>query len=253
MKTAILIPARYASTRLPGKPLLRETGKYLIQHVYERACQARCAGLVIVATDDDRIADAVREFGGRVEMTRPDHPSGTDRVAEVARRIAADVVINLQGDEPLIDPASLDLLPELLRRDPDADMATLAVPIRSAEQWHDPTCVKVVRDACGRALYFSRSPIPFARDAQPDFTRQPPLYLQHLGLYAYRRRFLLSLASLPPEPLEEVEKLEQLRALALGRRIHVGVVEHAGRGVDTPADYERFVALYRQSTPAQAA
>jgi 3-deoxy-manno-octulosonate cytidylyltransferase (CMP-KDO synthetase) len=253
MKTAILIPARYASTRLPGKPLLRATGKYLIQHVYERACQARCAGLVLVATDDDRVADAVREFGGRVEMTSPEHLSGTDRIAEVARRIAADVIINLQGDEPLIDPASLDLLPELLHRDPEADMATLAAPITSAEQWHDPACVKVVRDACGRALYFSRSPIPFARDGAPDFTREPPLYLQHLGLYAYRRRFLMSLASLPPEPLEEVEKLEQLRALALGRRIHVGVVAHAGRGVDTPADYERFVAWYRQSMPAVAA
>jgi 3-deoxy-manno-octulosonate cytidylyltransferase (CMP-KDO synthetase) len=253
MKTAILIPARYASARLPGKPLLRATGKYLIQHVYERARQARSAGLVIVATDDERIAAAVREFGGRVEMTRPDHPSGTDRIAEVARRLDAEVVVNLQGDEPLVEPSSLDLLPELLRRDPDADMATLAVPITSEEQWRDPACVKVVRDACGRALYFSRSPIPFVRDRAPDFAQQPPLFLQHLGLYAYRRRFLLSLSQLPPEPLEELEKLEQLRVLSLGRRIHVGIVEHAGHGVDTPAEYERFVRLYLQSQQAHAA
>ncbi|HYT94169.1 MAG TPA: 3-deoxy-manno-octulosonate cytidylyltransferase [Gemmataceae bacterium] len=252
MKTAIVIPARYASSRLPGKPLLHATGKYLIQHVYERACQSR-AGSVIVATDDERIVEAVRSFGGRVELTRSDHATGTDRVAEVARRLDADVVINLQGDEPLIEPSSLDLLPRLLARDPDADVATLAVPITSVEQWRDPACVKVVCDACGRALYFSRSPIPFVRDGLLDFEREPSCFLQHVGLYAYRRRFLLSLAALPPEPLEELEKLEQLRVLALGRRIHVGVVQHAGRGVDTPADYERFVETYRQSQPAQAA
>ncbi len=252
MRTAIIIPARYASTRLPGKPLLRDTGKYLIQHVYERACQSR-AGLVVVATDDERIVEAVREFGGRVEMTRADHPSGTDRIAEVARRIDADIIVNLQGDEPLVEPSALDLLPELLYRDPDADVATLAVPIASEEQWRDPACVKVVRDACGRALYFSRSPIPFVRDGRPDFHEDPPCFLQHLGLYAYRRRFLLSLASLPPEPLEELEKLEQLRVLALGRRIHVGVVAHAGHGIDTPADYERFVQAYRQTPQSRAA
>jgi 3-deoxy-manno-octulosonate cytidylyltransferase (CMP-KDO synthetase) len=252
MKTAIVIPARYASTRLPGKPLLKETGKYLIQHVYEQACRSRAAA-VVVATDDERIAAAVEGFGGRVQLTRPDHASGTDCVAEVARRLDADVLVNLQGDEPLIEPATLDLLPDLLRRDRDADVATLAVPITSAEQWRDPNCVKVVRDACGRALYFSRSPIPFVREGQPDFARQPPLFLQHLGLYAYRRPFLLALSQLPPEPLEELEKLEQLRILALGRRIHVGIVREAGRGVDTPADYERFVQTYRQNQPARAA
>src|SRR5262245_1894014 len=167
--TAILIPARYASTRLPGKPLLRQTGKYLIQHVYERACQARCASQVIVATDDPRIAAAVHSFGGRVAMTRRDHPSGTDRVAEVAARLDADRVLELQGDEPLVDPAALDLLAELLARDPGAEMATLAVPITSLEQWQNPSCVKVVRDQLGRALYFSRSPIPFVREGRPDF------------------------------------------------------------------------------------
>jgi 3-deoxy-manno-octulosonate cytidylyltransferase (CMP-KDO synthetase) len=251
LKTAVIIPARYASARLPGKPLLRQTGKYLIQHVYERACQAR-ADLVLVATDDERIAAAVEGFGGRVVMTRADHPSGTDRVAEVARTLDAEVVINLQGDEPLIEPQCLDALPRLLANDAAADVATLATPIRSAELWRDPACVKVVRDECGRALYFSRSPIPFVRDGEPDFDRHPALFLQHLGLYAYRRPFLLRLAALPPEPLEEVEKLEQLRVLALGRRIQVGVVERASRGVDTPADYERFVREYREGFRAAA-
>jgi 3-deoxy-manno-octulosonate cytidylyltransferase (CMP-KDO synthetase) len=252
MKTAIVIPARYASSRLPGKPLLKSTGKYLVQHVYERACRSR-ADLVLVATDDPRIVAAVESFGGRVVLTRRDHPSGTDRVAEAARTLDADVIINLQGDEPFIDPATLDLLPALLRRDLDADVATVAVPLSSAEQWHNPNCVKVVRDGSGRALYFSRSPIPSVRDGRPDFAAQPPCFFQHLGLYAYRRPFLLQLANLPPEPLENLEKLEQLRVLSLGRRIHVGVVQEAAIGVDTYEDYQRFVAIYRQSQRARAA
>ncbi len=253
MKAVIVIPARYASTRLPGKPLLRQTGKYLVQHVYERACQARKASAVVVATDDSRIAAAVRRFGGRVALTRRDHPSGTDRVAEVARGLDADVVINLQGDEPLIDPASLDLLATLLACDSSADMATLAVPIPSAEAYHNPNCVKVVTDVAGRALYFSRSPVPFVRDGKPDFAARPARFLQHLGLYAYRRTFLLELASLPPQPLEQLEKLEQLRVLATGRPILVGTVERAGLGVDTYEDYERFVRAYRQRRAGRAA
>ncbi len=252
MKTAIIIPARYASSRLPGKPLLRATGKYLIQHVYERACQAR-ADAVLVATDDQRIFDAVHSFGGQAVMTRSDHPSGTDRVAEVARTLDVDVIVNLQGDEPQIEPETVDLLPQLLDQDPDADVATLAVPIRSLEQWYDPACVKVVRDEAGRALYFSRSPVPFVRDGQPDFVAEPPCFLQHLGLYAYRRGFLLQLATLPPAPLELLEKLEQLRVLAAGRTIQVGIVKHAAKGVDSPTDYERFVQAYRQSETQLAA
>jgi 3-deoxy-manno-octulosonate cytidylyltransferase (CMP-KDO synthetase) len=247
MRTAIVIPARYASSRLPGKPLLCETGKYLIQHVYERACES-AASDVIVATDDRRILQAVHSFGGQAMMTRDDHVSGTDRVAEVAESLNADVIVNLQGDEPLIEPQTLDLLPGLLERDPQCDMATLAAPITSLEQWHDPNCVKVVRDSRGRALYFSRSPIPFVRDGEPDFTSRR--FLQHLGLYAYRRGFLLKLAKLPPEPLEECEKLEQLRVLALGYRIQVGIISHANRGVDTPADYERFVQFVTASRAA---
>jgi 3-deoxy-manno-octulosonate cytidylyltransferase (CMP-KDO synthetase) len=253
VNTAIVIPARFASTRLPGKPLLRQTGKYLIQHVYERACQARRANLVVVATDDPRIEAAVAGFGGRVVRTRRDHASGTDRVAEVARMLNADVVINLQGDEPLVQPSDLDLLPGLLERNPDADVATLAVPLTKAEDWRDPNRVKVVCDQSGRALYFSRSPIPFVRDGQPDFQAQPPRFLQHLGLYAYRREFLLQLASLPPSPLEEIEKLEQLRILALGRAIQVGVVHQAAIGVDTLADYEDFVRHYRKGGKQLAA
>lgn len=253
MKTAIVIPARYASTRLPGKPLLRQTGKYLVQHVYERACQARRAGQVVVATDDPRIVSAVESFGGQVVRTRRDHPSGTDRVAEVAAQLDADLVLNLQGDEPLIDPAALDLLFDLLLRHPQAGMATLATPLRAAEQWQDPNCVKVVCDATGRALYFSRSPIPYVRDGRPDFALRPARFLQHLGLYAYRRDFLLQLASLPPAPLELSEKLEQLRVLALGHPIHVGVVAQVGLGVDTYEDYQRFVSVYRNIPPRRAA
>jgi 3-deoxy-manno-octulosonate cytidylyltransferase (CMP-KDO synthetase) len=253
MKTAVVIPARYASTRLPGKPLLRQTGKYLIQHVYERACRARRASQVIVATDDPRIVAAVKSFGGQVRMTRHDHPSGTDRVAEVAQDLDADVVLNLQGDEPLIDPAALDLLPELLQRHPDTDLATLAVPITSAEQLHNPNCVKVVRDAAGRALYFSRSAIPFVRNGRPGFHGEPIAFLQHLGLYAYRRPFLLRLATLPPDPLEKLEQLEQLRVLSLGHRIQVGIVREAAIGVDTYEDYLRFVAIQREKRLLAAA
>jgi len=251
MSVAVIIPARYASSRLPAKPLLRATGKYLIQHVYERACESK-ANAVIVATDDERILDAVRSFGGRAVMTQAEHPSGTDRVAEVARSLSHDIIVNLQGDEPMLEPATLDLVADLLRKDPQASMATLGVPIQSVEQWRDPNCVKLVRDVYGRALYFSRSPIPFARDGDPDFQKYPGVFLQHLGLYAYRRNFLLDLATWPPAPLEEIEKLEQLRVLSLGQRIQVGVVAHASRGIDTPADYERFIADYRRLQPNAA-
>lgn len=252
MKTAIIIPARYASTRLPGKPLLMDTGKYLVQHVYEQACQARACA-VIVATDDARIYRAVRSFGGQATMTRSDHVSGTDRVAEAAANLDADIVVNLQGDEPLMEPATLNLLSGLLERGTSCDMATLATPITSLQQWRDPNCVKVVRDECGRALYFSRSPIPFVRDGAPDFSVGQRTFLQHLGLYAYRREFLLRIAHLPRSPLEDLEKLEQLRILGVGRCIQVGVVEHASRGVDTPSDYQLFVETYFRRKPASVA
>lgn len=247
MSIAIVIPARYASSRLPGKPLLRETGKYLIQHVYERASQARCAREVLVATDDPRIADAVRGFGGRAVLTRVDHASGTDRIAEAAAQLSADIIVNLQGDEPQFEPNALDLLADLLVGDTQADMATLAVPIADRETYLNPNAVKVVCDERGRALYFSRSPIPFVRDADPDFTARPARFLLHLGVYAYRREFLLRLAATPPHPLEQLEKLEQLRVLGTGGSIRVGLVDVAHKGVDTPADYAEFVRRNRES------
>lgn len=252
MRVAIVIPARFASSRLPGKPLLRETGKYLIQHVFEQAKKAKCASDVIVATDDDRIFAAVREFGGRPVMTREDHASGTDRVAEVAAYLTADVVINVQGDEPQLDPNAIDLLADLMRA-PGSDMATLAVPIVEPDAYFSPNVVKVVCDDRGRALYFSRSPIPMVRDGQPDFAAKPARFLQHLGVYAYRRDFLLKIASAPPHPLEQSEKLEQLRVLGTGGTITVGTVAKAHRGIDTPADYAEFVRWYSEGETRRAA
>ncbi len=251
MRVDIVIPARYASSRLPGKPLLKATGKYLVQHVYERALRAKCATSVLIATDDPRIQAAVGSFGGQCVMTRRDHPSGTDRIAEVARQLQSDVIINLQGDEPEIDPTYLDMLPDLLNRN-SAAVATLAVPIRDAEAWNNPNCVKVVCDDAGRAMYFSRSPIPHVRDGQPNF-HGPVKFLQHVGLYAYRRDFLLQLAAQPVCALEQTEKLEQLRVLAMGKTIQVGVVAHAGRGVDTLEDYERFRRSLKQQTSMREA
>jgi 3-deoxy-manno-octulosonate cytidylyltransferase (CMP-KDO synthetase) len=253
MRVAIVIPARYASSRLPGKPLLRDTGMYLIQHVYERAVESKCAGDVIVATDDERIFDAVRGFGGRAVMTRADHQSGTDRIAEVAAHLECDAVVNLQGDEPQIDPAALDLVAKLLGADTECDMATLAVPIADRDTYLSPNVVKVVCDDLGRALYFSRSPIPAVRDGEPDFSARPARFLQHLGVYAYRRQFLLKIAATPPHQLEQSEKLEQLRVLGTGGMIRVGLVTHSHRGIDTPDDYAEFVRAYRDGGTRRAA
>jgi len=246
MRTLAVIPARYASSRLPAKPLLKATGKFLIEHVYERAAQARHIDQVIVATDDARIESAVKSFGGNVVMTREDHVSGTDRVAEVAQFHEADIVVNLQGDEPMIEPDALDFVADLLVRHPQAAMSTLATPLHTMEQYQNPNCVKVVVGDLGQALYFSRSPIPYVRDGMPQFAHEPFQFFQHLGLYAYRRDFLLRLAQTPPTALEHIEKLEQLRVLALGQRIQVGVIAQASAGVDTPEDYQRFVAEWNK-------
>jgi 3-deoxy-manno-octulosonate cytidylyltransferase (CMP-KDO synthetase) len=246
VKTAIVIPARYGSTRLAAKPLLKETGKYMIQHVYEQACRSR-AQQVIVATDDERIVQAVQEFGGQTVLTRADHQTGTDRVAEVARGLNADIIVNVQGDEPLVEPAHLNVLIDLMEKGgTSTQMATLAVPVANMEEYQNPACVKVVCGNNGQALYFSRSPIPHVRDGQPDFQAHPNIFLRHLGLYAFRRHFLLRVASAPSHPLEHLEKLEQMRALAMGVQIQVGVVDSSFGGVDTPADYARFVAEYRR-------
>lgn len=240
VNAAAVIPARYASTRLPGKPLLRETGKYLIQHVYEQVSRAKSLETVIVATDDERIAEGVRSFGGRAAMTRADHPSGTDRVAEVARGLDAEIIVNVQGDEPEIEPASIDKLVALLADDPNVPIGTLACPFPTTADPADPNAVKLVLGAGGRALYFSRSLIPYPRDTAGRVARAGN-WLLHLGIYAYRRGFLLELAKLPPTPLEKAEKLEQLRVLENGYSMAVAVVDKAAIGIDTPEDYVAFV------------
>lgn len=249
MDVVAVIPARYASTRFPGKPLARKTGKYLIQHVYERVLAARRIARCIIATDDARIASAVREFGGQVAMTRTDHPSGTDRIAEVVRGLSGaddDIILNVQGDEPEIEPAYLDRLAERLGREPlDCPIATLACPFPPDADPHDPNCVKVVLNSAGRALYFSRSLIPYPRDGGGGGA--PDRCLLHLGVYAYRRSFLLELAAWSPGVLERIEKLEQLRVLERGIALAVELVEHACVGIDTPQDYEQFVARCRES------
>ncbi len=242
-----VIPAREASTRLPRKLLLSETGKPLIQHTYEAARQAGCFQELVVAAEGAELIDCVRGFGARCEATG-EHPSGTDRIAEVIGKSFphCEIVVNIQGDEPELNPAHLEQLVQLLVDCPEASMSTLATPIRSREVRDSNSCVKVVCGADGRALYFSRSLIPFCRDQNADelLERDSP-WLLHLGLYAYRREFLLGLTKKPVSRLEKLEKLEQLRALEAGARIQVGVVEHPAVGIDTPEDYARFVARHR--------
>ena len=242
MNTVAVIPARFASSRFPGKPLAKDTGKYLIQHVYERVCQASSLDGVLVATDDERIGKACDEFGGRWCMTRTDHPSGTDRIAEAVARLDADIIVNVQGDEPEIAPGHIDRLVELIRGDRRADMATLSAVFAAGEDVNNPNVVKVVVDHLGHALYFSRWPIPYNRDSQPQ---SEMIYRKHLGLYAYRREALLQLSRLTPTPLEKAEKLEQLRALENGMVIAVAEVQHTAVGIDTPQQYEEFVKRYK--------
>lgn len=244
----VVIPARYGSTRLPGKALLPISGRPMLQWVHERAV-ASGAGEVIVATDDDRIATAARGFGADVEMTAASHESGSDRIAEVARRRRwpeGDLLVNLQGDEPLMPPALLAQVAELLAGHPGADMATLAAPIRDLQAFLDPNVVKVVCDDAGRALYFSRAPIPWSRDgAQGGIATQSRHdgARRHVGLYAYRVGALLRLASLPPAALELAERLEQLRALQAGFDIRVADCrEPPGPDVNTASDLEKAAA-----------
>ena len=240
MRAVAIIPARYAATRLPGKPLLRESGKYLVQHVWEAASAARGLSEVLIATDDSRIADAARSFGARAVLTRADHATGTDRIHEAARALdpSPDVVVNVQGDEPRLDPAEIEEVLRLLEERPEADMATLAVDA-GPEAGPNPSRVKVVVDASGMALYFSRSPIPHYRDCPA------PGYLVHVGIYGYRARALSRFVSLPPSPLEKAERLEQLRALEAGMRIAVGRALRMPLSVDTPDDYKAFLDSLR--------
>lgn len=242
MGVVAVIPARYASSRFPGKLLARESGKYLIQHVYEQVCQAQLLESVLIATDDERIGKACEEFGASWQLTRTDHPSGTDRIAEAAAKLDADIIVNVQGDEPEIDPANIDRLVECIYGDTVADMATLAAIFGPGEDINNPNVVKVIVDQRGRAIYFSRHPIPYHRDE--DGPR--PVYRKHLGLYAYRRDTLLRLSALAPTPLEQAEKLEQLRALEHGITIAVAEVEHESVGIDTPEQYDEFVKRHKK-------
>jgi 3-deoxy-manno-octulosonate cytidylyltransferase (CMP-KDO synthetase) len=234
-----VIPARFASSRFPGKILARETGKFLIQHVYEQACKAKLVREVIIAADDERTMDAARSFGAGAVMTDPDLPSGTDRVAAVVRDLDVDLVVNVQGDEPLMNPQAIDQLVELMA-DGKTPMATLATPFESREDVVNPNCVKVILNKDGYAMYFSRSVIPFPREG---FEALPVGFehLLHLGIYAYRKDFLLKLTTLPPAPLEQIEKLEQLRVLWNGYLIKVGVTPYRTNGIDTPEQYKQFV------------
>ncbi|KAF0181629.1 MAG: 3-deoxy-manno-octulosonate cytidylyltransferase (CMP-KDO synthetase) [Limisphaerales bacterium] len=244
-----IIPARFASSRFPGKPLHPIAGKSLIQRVIERCQLARSLREVIVATDDERIAGVARKFC-RVEMTRADHPSGSDRIAEVAARCPCDAVVNIQGDEPLIDPAVIDVVATALV---GAEMSTAATPIKNTEEYDNPNVVKVVTSVAGRALYFSRRTIPFLRDyaGQPVAAQLAAFpILKHLGIYGYRRDALLRLVKFPQSPLEQAERLEQLRALENGIPIAVVRVDYDSVGVDVPADVERVERLLAGSPQA---
>lgn len=238
MKFACVIPARYASTRLPGKPLADIAGKPMIQRVYEQVAKAKKPALVIVATDDQRVFDKVESFGGMAFMTQPNHPTGTDRLAEVASHHQdVDVIINVQGDEPLIDADVIDQLADLFLEDADLQMATVASPLLE-EEYDEPSAVKVICNKQGDAMYFSRSLIPYPRHA---FINPP---MKHVGIYAYRRQFLLDYAKMDPTPAEETESLEQLRALENGYAIRVIKTDKRFVGVDTPEDLERVNAIF---------
>ena len=241
MNILCVIPARYASTRLPGKPLADIAGKPMIQHVYERANQAQRPAKVLVATDHEQVYQAVTDFGGQALMTSPDHPTGTDRLAEVARACPEyELIINVQGDEPLIEPAVIDQLAAAFDDEPELVMATLAA-VMAEDEYDKPSAVKVVTKRNGHALYFSRSLIPYPRVPAAEL----PVY-KHIGIYAYRLDFLLAYAALAPTPLERTESLEQLRALEHGYNIKVLLTDFQSVGVDTPEDLERVKHILQE-------
>jgi len=271
VKVIAVIPARYSSTRLAGKVLAKDTGKFLIQHTYEQACKAKLPEKVIIAADDEKIVAAAKSFGAECVLTSVEHKSGTDRIAEAVADLDVDIIVNIQGDEPEIDPAYIDKVARLLVDNPDYLMATLAAPIKTAADVANPNIVKVIVASCvvrhascekemdsrlrgndktryairntqydaGLAIYFSRAPIPYNREKAGigDLNQ----YLRHLGIYAYRKEFLIRITSLPQTPLEKIEKLEQLRAIENGYGILVGKVEHTTDGIDTPEQYAEFV------------
>lgn len=240
LSSTVVIPARYESTRFPGKPLARLAGKPMIEHVYRRAAESRGVSGVIVATDDARIADVVRAFGGQAMMTLASHATGTDRLAEVAAHLDCDVVINVQGDEPLVAPEMIEQAIAPFRSDESLQMTSLRSPILRVEDLHDPNVVKVVVDHDDFALYFSRAPIPWVRDSGGTTATGA---WRHIGLYGYRRTFLPHFAAMAPTALEQLERLEQLRALERGIRIKVLATRFEAIGVDTPADLARVEAL----------
>jgi 3-deoxy-manno-octulosonate cytidylyltransferase (CMP-KDO synthetase) len=237
LSATVVIPARYGSTRFAAKVLASGTGKPLVQHVVDQAKQCKKVRQVIVATDDQRVVDALAPFGTKAVMTSPDHQSGTDRIAEVAARLEDDVIVNVQGDEPEIEPHIIDQLVQRMESSPD-DMATAATPFKTLADVANPNMVKVVLGSDGRALYFSRSPVPYDRDGT---VTDPSHWMLHLGIYAYRREFLLAFSKWTPTILEQTEKLEQLRALEHGRSIYVLPVERATHGIDTREQYEDFL------------
>ncbi len=253
MKVLACIPARYGSTRFAGKVLAKDTGKFLIQHTYEQACLAKLPDKVIIAADDERIAAAAKSFGAECILTSPEHKSGTDRIAEAVKKLSAercplnadDIIVNLQADEPEIDPENIDYLAKLLLDNHQCRMATLVAEFENTEQVKDPNIVKVVVDKDNYAIYFSRASIPYDRESSGvGEVRQ---YLRHVGIYAYRKQFLLKITSLPQTKLEKIEKLEQLRAIENGFPVLVGKVKHTCNGIDTPEQYAEFVRRYKKS------
>ncbi|MEW6376603.1 MAG: 3-deoxy-manno-octulosonate cytidylyltransferase [Thermodesulfobacteriota bacterium] len=256
MKISAVIPARYGSTRFEGKPLADILGKPMIQHVYERVCQSKLIEEVIVATDDQRILEAVQQFDGKALMTSPEHSTGSDRVAEVARKLRSEIIVNVQGDEPLIKGSIIDKAIRPLIKDETLPMSTLMTRIEEVKDWLNPHIVKVVVDQKGFALFFSRSPIPFPRNlnvqkllSSPSGEKSifPRRVFKHIGIYVYRRKFLLQFSKMKPTPLEKLEKLEQLRALENGYRIKVTDVDYEPICVDTPEDLEKVVSFLSQS------
>ncbi len=249
VKTVAIIPARYSSTRLPGKLILPEvkavTGKYIIEHVYLNVMQAKRLHKTIVATDSTLIYDIVKNFGGEVEMTSSSHISGTDRIKEVAERLDADVVVNVQGDEPEVNASMIDQVIDTLTEDNEAVMATLASKIKDKTEITNPNVVKVVLDNNGYALYFSRAQIPYVRDSKYLLNNPNITFLRHLGIYAYKREFLLKYSQLPSSDLENIEVLEQLRVISNGYKIKVAVTDYTTRGIDTRDDLIAFMEKYR--------
>jgi 3-deoxy-manno-octulosonate cytidylyltransferase (CMP-KDO synthetase) len=256
MKISAVIPARYGSTRFEGKPLADILGKPMIQHVYEGVCQSKLIDEVIIATDDQRILEGVKSFGGKVVMTSPTHFTGTDRVAEVARKLKSEIIVNVQGDEPLIKGIIIDKAIRPLLTDDTLPMSTLMTRIEEVRDWLNPHIVKVVADQMNFALYFSRSPIPFPRELQigrleshPFGTNRPlpRKVFKHIGIYVFRRKFLLNFSKMKPTPLEKLEKLEQLRALENGYRIKITPVNYEPICVDTPEDLQKVISYLSQS------